>query len=204
MLKAMLDSGDFIATMVGFIVLAVVLGKRVGSRLGLSWPAATGLLVALAVPVVASLTPSGSGSWLPSHNPGPVLNPGMRTAADWLVHAPSLGELFVVSDTSVNFWMMVPLGVLVGALAHRHRLAASAAVLGISGLLEVAQWGASWLGRTPSLPDVIAATMGAAFGLVIGSILRRSRRAAAKRSGGEGSPDVAPSRASGDAPGPLR
>lgn len=97
--------------------------------------------------------------------------------SDWPI-APSwaLPEHYGVL---LNVVLFIPLGALLLTATGWSRWRVTIAAALTSGAIELGQW--AWLTREASVQDVVANTLGALFGAVAVTLLRRARRPPAAR-----------------------
>lgn len=153
------------------LVLAWLASRPLARQLGCGRRAAGALLVAAAVPVAMTLSPS-------SDVPGYALRwcvTAVRPVSDWGRGGEELA----------NMVMLAPLGLLAVVLLDRSHAALLLVVAAVFPfLVEAVQYAAPSLGRTCETTDVLLNLTGLLLGLVVGLLLRlldRARRAPGHR-----------------------
>lgn len=140
------------------LIVAVLIGARVGRWLSCSPLIAGLLIVSFAMVLAATITPLGTTS-----DPSEVVGPGCDLSRVGL--AP-LEDLWSLNDASLNVLLFVPLGVAIGLLpGSRRKLAVVVAALLSPVAIELLQLLVPVLGRGCQSADVIDNLTGLIVGM---------------------------------------
>lgn len=155
----------FVPGAVVSLVIAAVLCRAVGRRLGASPAVAFAILAAFGVILSATLTPVNDALSF-----GEV---GTGTCDFSRIGIAPLSELLRLNDTSLNVALFMPLGFAVALVeAGRRRLALTAASIALPFAIETIQLLTPVLHRSCQSADVSDNLTGLVIGLVIGTALR--------------------------------
>lgn len=153
-------------------VLAVLVGPRVGRRLGATPLAGIALVASVGAVLALTLTPGRLEV---------PIDPGCEALAD----VPRLRQLFsITNEHGLNVLMLVPLGITIAAgFRGTPRLALLAAGAALPFAIEAIQYALPELQRVCTrwdvIENVVGLTIGAILGLVGAAVLAARRRGAA-------------------------
>jgi hypothetical protein len=156
---AMRGYPGFVPGLVVSIVVGFVLSGRVARALGIGRVLAYALLISALVILSATLTPAGeapehAGTWCDLSRVGP---------------AP-LGDILVISNVSLNVFLFVPLGAVIGLLPRsRCKAGLLVAAIALPFVIEAIQLFAVALDRACQSADVADNLTGLFAGFVVGT-----------------------------------
>jgi hypothetical protein len=150
----------FLPAFVVSIVVGLVISGRVARALGVGRILAYGLVLSAALIVSATVTPGGDE---PRHG---------GTSCDFSRVAPApLADILVISDVSLNVFLFVPLGAVLGLFPRSRRKAGLLiAAIALPFTIEAIQLLAVPLHRACQSGDVTDNLTGLAAGLVVGTM----------------------------------